>query len=448
MASVGTTERAWRAGAVLIVFLVACSGDDGGDAASGGRSSVPTDGSASSADPGGAGPSSGGATPGRTSEVTWYEDVAPIVYENCVACHRPGEIAPFSLLDYEQASSVASLVAQVTRERRMPPMPVDNTGECNTYSNARWLTDDEIATIQAWFEGGAAMGDPENALSEPPGPADLADPDAVLDAGVDYLPDASRPDDYRCFVLPSPVEQSQFLTAYQVVPGDARIVHHVIVYHPTSDTAAEEARALDEAEEGPGYTCFGSPGVSAEPRVLWAPGTAAVRMPAGTGTVLAGGRDLILQIHYNTLPGSFPDRTSVKLEISPTVGTQAQFIPIADLEMQLQPLQAQAVTTASFSVDDPVPVTLYGALPHMHTLGHTLEVTATSSGTDQCLVKVDRWDFHWQNAWWYAEPLKLPAMDSIRITCGYDTRSRTDVVTWGDGTADEMCLAYFYLSAP
>ena len=90
---------------------------------------------------------------------------------------------------------------------------------------------------------------------------------------------------------------------------------------------------------------------------------------------------------------------------------------------------------------------VYGAMPHMHTLGRTLRVDATAGGQSHCLVNVDRWNFHWQNAWWYQKPLELADLSALSIRCGFDTRGRSQVVTWGEGTSDEMCISYFYVTA-
>src|SRR5688500_4342919 len=170
----------------------------------------------------------------------YYEQIAPILNESCVGCHREGGIAPFSLTDYESAYERADLIASVTASRQMPPMPVNNDGTCNTYSNARWLSQAEIDQISAWAEAGAPEGDDSNAPELPEPPKELENPDAMIDIGVDYVPNqADGHDDYRCFVVPAPVDEAVFLSEYQVFPGDPRVVHHVIVYQPASrDEAA------------------------------------------------------------------------------------------------------------------------------------------------------------------------------------------------------------------
>jgi hypothetical protein len=386
------------------------------------------------------------APPPDLSEVTFYEDVAPLLNDHCVGCHHEGGIAPFALTDYASARAKGVDMVVHTGDRHMPPMPVDNSGACNTYSNARWLSDTEIATIAAWVEQGSLEGDPENAPEPPPAPIGLDNPDVTLDPGVEYLPNAAEDDDYRCFVLDSPVAADTFVTAYEVLPGDPRVVHHVIIYQPNSDEQASAAESLDAAEPGEGYTCFGGPQVGAGPLVLWAPGAGVVRQPQGTGVRLSGGRKLIMQVHYNTSGGSYPDRSQVLLDLESSVDKPARYFAVADTEMRLEPGQA-LVETSSTMVSDEGAFTVYGALPHMHTLGRTLRVEVKAGSVNQCLVNVDRWNFHWQNAWWYTEPLHFASMDSATIRCGFDTTSRSEMVTWGEGTMDEMCLAYLYVSA-
>ena len=376
---------------------------------------------------------------------TFAKDVAPILEANCVTCHQNGGIAPFSLTNYESAKSHAVRMAEATRTREMPPMPVNNDGSCNTYSNARWLTEDEIETIAEWVDQGAPEGDGAQSI-EPPPVTGLEDPDVVLELPRDYLPDDALSDDYRCFVLPAPVAQRAFMTSYELVPGDPRVVHHAILYQPDDASAAIDAHALDDAEEGDGYTCFGGPIVSASPVALWAPGAGVVHMPSGTGVALEANRDVILQIHYNLEHGTHPDRTRLNLATVADGVTPGFFAPVANLDMMLPPRRDYVETTASESLVPNQSFVVHGAMPHMHTLGRTLRVEAEASGETHCLVDVDRWDFHWQNAWWYDEPLDLEAVSSLSIRCGYDTSLRSETTTWGEGTADEMCISYFYLT--
>jgi len=390
----------------------------------------------------------GGAGGSSKMMITFYENVAPILYAQCIGCHHAGGIAPFPLTDYASAKANAAAIASTTGARTMPPMPVNGSGICNLYANARWLSDADIATLATWAAQGAAEGDPRKAPAMPAPPTTLDAPDAVVDIGVTYTPAGAtghEDDDYRCFLAAGPAPAAAFLVGYEVVPGDARVVHHVIAYQPADDDAAAAARALDDAEDGPGYTCFGGPGVNAAPIALWAPGTGAVLLPTGTGLPLAADRPWIVQIHYNLAQGAFPDRTRVKVRLTQGPVRSAVFAPVADLDVRLPPGLASVEATSTTPQDPSAPYTVYGAAPHMHTLGRTMRVDVSNDAGPACLVDVDRWDFHWQNVWWYEQPIHVVGPQSISIRCDYDTTTRTDTVTWGEGTADEMCISYFYL---
>jgi mono/diheme cytochrome c family protein len=381
---------------------------------------------------------------------TWYEDIAPFAYAQCGNCHQPGGIGPFDITNWQEVQPRAVLIAHETAARTMPPMPVDNSGSCHTFSNARYLTDEQIAMIQNWATHGAPEGNPANEPPHAPPLPTLANPTATLDIGLDYMP--SPPpggrDDYRCFLVDPGNAADTFVTGYEVVPGDPRVVHHVIVYAFSDAQGATQAQMLDDADAAPGYQCFGGAGVSgAEPIALWAPGAGAMTFPNATGVQLPGARRVAVQIHYNTDNGTFPDRTRVRLATSDANVTRAYFAPIANGNLSLPPGMASVSSSHDVSLSAlPIPVRIWGALPHMHQLGRTLRVDRMSGSTTSCIVDTPRWNFHWQGVWWYDAPLRVSPSDSLRITCTYDTSSRSTTTTWGEGTSDEMCLAFFYVS--
>jgi hypothetical protein len=382
--------------------------------------------------------------------VRWYEDVAPIAYTHCAGCHRSGGIAPFDISSADAVRTYGVLMAANTRARVMPPMPLDNSGSCTTFSNARWLSDAEIAVFQSWVAGGMMMG---NAADAPPfpGPAPgLATVSATLDIGVSFTPMPPTPgliDEYRCFIVDPGNAMDQYVTAYEVVPGDARIVHHVIVYSLPTASDELQAMTLDNADPLPGYDCFGGPGASgSSPIALWAPGTGPTTYPASSGVLLNGGRHVVVQIHYNLAAGTFPDRTRVNLTLTSSMPNRGYLVPMLDTNLTLPPGMSDVSATNSTPLTSlPLPVHLYGVGPHMHTLGRTLRVETTGTG-GQCLGDVQNWDFRWQGMWWYSHPILVRPSDTVQITCHYDTTGRTTTTRWGESTSDEMCLAYFYVA--
>jgi hypothetical protein len=391
---------------------------------------------------------------------TYYKDIAPVVNNACAGCHQAGGIGSFSLTDAEVAAQMAPAIAAATHARAMPPMPVNNDGSCNTFKNARWLSDEEIELFQSWSSAGAPLGDPADA---PPPPTDdapeLAGDVLSFDIGVDYAPKPppDKPDDYHCFIVDPGIDADTFITGYDIQPGDGRIVHHVALFAFPNENAEAEAAALDAAEEGPGYTCFGGAGVSSVSLVgSWVPGGGATIVPAGTGIRHTAGRKFVIQMHYNipAAGGPYADRSKVNLMLSKDPALQpAFFLSAGAFEISLPPAEAHAAATGAlplsvlaeyFNLPAFNGIRVWGVLPHMHLAGRTLRSVAKAPGKEQCITDVDRWDFHWQNLWWNETPYDVSADSTIHTTCGYDTRGRTVTTVMGEGTNDEMCINVLY----
>ncbi len=427
---------------LLTLVLTACDGggttppDAGGDGAD--AATVPDGGTDAGHDAG--------------HEITYYGDVRPILVERCTTCHFDGGIAPFPLGTYEQASAIAATMAQVTRDRIMPPFLADNSGSCNTWANYRGLTDEQIAIIGTWAANGAPEGDPSTPAPPAVSLPTLPSTDVSLSMAGTFTTDETMPDEYRCFVLDTTMDADKFLVGYDVQPGNPARVHHVIVYNPMDDAAASDARSMDAAEGNTtdGYTCFGDSGVNAVPVALWAPGTGATMFPTGTGIQLTANRPLILQVHYNNqvAPGT-PNTDLTRVDLSLADSANPAYMPlVGDFDLNLMPGMPEVVESNQTSFSSlPLNVRVWGIFPHMHTLGSQIHLDLNhSDGSDQCMIQVPRWDFHWQMAYWLNDPIRVTPQDAATISCTFDTTSRDTVVHFGDGTQDEMCLAFVYVT--
>ncbi len=395
---------------------------------------------------GGSDPTGSGAGPANGP--TYYGDVAPILATQCASCHVEGGIAPFPLLTYEDAKMAGPTIKSDTASRKMPPWNLDNSGSCSTFENARWLTDDEIATLGAWVDAEYPMGDPSQMPPPPAEPPKLSVVSKTLDMGVSYTPDASKEDDYRCFIVDPGLVEDTFVTAYQVNPGDKRVVHHMILFANDTPEDDQAVADLDAAEPGDGYTCYGGPGANGSRfTVGWAPGGGATFYPDGTGLRLKAGRKVVMQIHYNLANGAFPDRTTIDLTLAPSVQKEALISRVAALNLNLPPGQSLATATANLPVPKAVgQFTVWGVAPHMHKRGRTMDVSYDDGAATTCMTKVSDWNFHWQSFGMFASPITLSGGGTMSITCGYDTSFDTKTVTWGEGTDDEMCINFFYVT--
>lgn len=388
-----------------------------------------------------------------TSDVVYTRDIKPMTDAHCATCHVDGGIAPFPLTTYDEVSSMAAAANAAIQGGRMPPWKADD--DCNSYLYDTSLSEEQKALFDAWATGGAPEGDPAD--EGPPEALDLGSlsrVDATFTLEEPFTP-VQEPDDYRCFVFDWD-QGDTFVTGMQVDPGEARVVHHVIAFSLTADQL-DEARALDEAEGGYGYPCFGGPGIAGGTDWLggWVPGAQGRDFPEGTGIAMEEGGGLVLQIHYNTnTAGALPDQSSVSFRLDEDVAAPARVVKVLDTGWVLgtTPMEIAAGdpdATASYTLTAPADLLVYQAGLHMHELGQSARIwTTAADGEETCLMSVPDWDFHWQGSVALEEPVRISRGDTVSIECHWDNSEGTSSVSWGEATTDEMCLGTAYLTLP
>jgi len=383
------------------------------------------------------------------SQITYSRDIAPILQRQCETCHREGEIGPMALTSYTQAAAWRGDIKRYTQSRQMPPWKADpGVGD---FQDARRLTASEIRTIAQWVDSGAPEGDPKDL----PPPAHFSDdwplgqPDVVLEPNRPYHVDADGPDVYRCYVLPTDFTQDRYVGAVDVQPGNRAVVHHVIAFIDGTGASAN----LDGHEKEPGYTSFGGVGFLPSGALGgWAPGITAHYLPPGVATLVPAGARIVLQVHYHKdgKPETDLSRVGVYFAKGP-IDKSLHVIPLIH-GLQIPPGDPH-YTVSMTSVPSPVSYHLVAITPHMHWLGHQMKVTATLPGGHQIpLVSISNWDFNWQSTYYYKQPIALPKGTVVTMTATYDNsvhnprnpNSPPKLVTWGEQTTDEMCIAFLH----
>lgn len=376
--------------------------------------------------------------------LTWYKDILPIVQKRCQGCHTSGGIGPFTLVSYDDVKTKGTLLKWVIETRRMPPWMPDE--QCQPVRNSRRLSELERTSILNWIAQKMPEGNPADAPPNKPKPDSLDWVDKTVAPTKSYLPAKQQDrDDYHCVVIDPKLTKDVDLIGYEVIPGARAIVHHVIVH------AVDLAKAkANETAPGAGYTCYGGPKVSGSVMVGgWVPGTTVTKFPTGTGINLKAGTGFVMQIHYNfDSAKAAADLTSMKLQFSKTpipLNRRLLIFPVADGTLRVPP-QSQGIK-ASNTVTLPAAGRIWGAIPHMHALGTSIRVDlADASGKPKaCLAHIPKWDFNWQQSYFYSLPqgLVVEKGDRVTITCTYDNPNN-NTVTWGESTTDEMCLNYLY----
>lgn len=404
------------------------------------------------------------------SDPTFYADVKPLLQRHCVSCHQPGQIGVGDLTDPDVVVSRAALIKQQVSDRIMPPWLAD--GDCRDYAQDASLSDAEIETFARWADTGAALGDPaDDAGVAPHAPAELPRIDHRMQLPEPYSPKTGVDDDYRCFILDWPETAVSYVTGFGVRPGNATTVHHVIAY-VAAPNAVDQFVALDDAEEGPGYTCYGGPGGQVGGATFfgtWAPGTQDLDFSTyggNSGVRMEPGSKVIVQMHYNTLPwDGEPDQTEIVVKVDDQVDVEGKFAfvtnPVWVINDSAMAIPAgdpavQHEAMVSPSIVDGGGFTLRGVGAHMHTRGTSLRMDRVD-GDDTCLLDVPRWDFNWQLGYVLEEPVSFTGNEQIRIGCTWDNSPENQpsvdgmkmppqMLGWGDGTNDEMCLGIFYVT--
>jgi len=364
-----------------------------------------------------------------TSEnnVTFTKDVAPIFYKNCTGCHRPGEIAPMSLLTYNDARPWAKSIREKVANRDMPPWHADpKYGE---WRNDRRISQDAINTILAWVNNGAKEGDPKDLPPMPeytPGWR-IGKPDQTFSAPEQAVP-ADGVVDYQYLSVPTNFKEDRWITSAEIRSSAHAVVHHVIVF-----------------VQEPGATSR----LQGKLLVGFAPGEDPAVFRPGFGRKIPAGSNLLFQIHYTPNGTPTKDVTTVgliyaKTPVAHTVVTR----PVLQTAFEIPAGHPNYEVKSSFTFNEAAQ--LYSFMPHMHLRGKDFEYKAVfPDGTSRILLSVPRYDFSWQTYYVLKDPIAVPKGTRIDCVAHFDNSTNnkynpdpTKAVRWGDQTWEEMMIGW------
>ena len=356
---------------------------------------------------------------GCGSPLTFNKDVAPIVFQHCSPCHRPGHVAPFALLTYDDVKRRAAQIATVTADRRMPPwLPEPDYG---LFQDERRLRDDQIAIIQQWVQDGTREGDAGELPAAPPARAEgwqLGRPDLIVEMPEPYTLQPHGSDVFRNFVIPLTLSSARYVRAVEFQPGNQHVVHHGVI----GIDRTRSSRRFDQEDPEPGYGDRLSEGVqSPEGHFLgWTPGKTPVMEPADMAWRLDRGTDLVVQLHL--LPGDHPEviRASVGLFFTDGPPTRVPvLVKLGSKSIDIPAGEAAYTITDTYVL--PADVDVLAVYPHAHYLAREMRGFATlPDGTTTGLIWIKDWDFNWQDEYRYADPVFLPKGTVVTMRYVYD----------------------------
>jgi mono/diheme cytochrome c family protein len=364
-------------------------------------------------------------------KVTYTKDVARILNNRCVECHRAGEAAPMAFTSYKETRPWAKAIKAAVLTRKMPPWLADPAH--GKFANDRRLSEEEIATITAWADNGAPEG---NAKDLPPAPEfvtgwNIGKPDLVVDMGADFEVPATGEVPYKYYTVDPGFKEDMWIEAAECRPDKRSVVHHIIVF------------VVDPKEPQ-------LAGTGGNLLVGWAPGDPPMNYSPGTAKLVRAGSKLRFQMHYTPNGKAERDRSYIGLRFAKE---PPQFRALTgralNFGFRIPPGHPNYEVTASFVAKEDIRLT--SLMPHMHVRGKDFKYTVTfPDGRSEVLLSVPRYDFNWQLAYALQDPLLLPKGSRIDCVAHYDNSPNnkwnpdpTKEVRWGDQTWEEMMIGWF-----
>ena len=437
------------------------------------------------------------AAAGGKREVTFNKDVAAIFYKNCAECHRPNDIAPMSLVSYKDVRPWARSIKEKVVTRDMPPWSPDP--KYGTFSNDHRLSDKDVATIVAWVDGGAKEGDPKDL---PPAPEftsggwALGKPDAIFGMKEAFTIEPKQPDTIQNFLIPTNFTEDKWSQSAEILPGNKKIVHHVIAFIQTPEMIAKfrsaegqrrmaglskvfyrdgtllkvkaDADVIDDGcSDKSGGSAFERPkaaeGGDAFGLLLagYAPGKGLDIWPAGTAKKIPAGSVIVFQIHYSAFRGVFEhpekDLTTIGLHFTNRPPEHAlNVIGIQNHYFKIPAGDANHEVTSCYTFD--TDVKLFSYMPHMHLRGKDMKYEIVyPDGRRETLLWVPKFSFNWQAMYYLKQPVAVPKGSKMIITAHYDNSTKnkfnpdaTKDIRWGDPTYEEMMIGWmeYFVDSP
>ena len=376
----------------------------------------------------------------KNTNVTYHNKVSPILQKHCVECHQQGEIAPFSLTQYEDASAWAETIGEVIEQGRMPPWHANP--HYGSFSNARHMSEEEKKTIALWIQEGCPRGEDSSTTKQQnkknnSGWQFRKDPDRIIPMRpYPFTVPAEGTVEYQYFVVDPQFTEDRWVSAAEVLPGNREVVHHAIVFISTPD---------QETLNNSGWLA------------AYVPGQRLTPLKEGQARKIPAGSQLIFQMHYTPNGSVENDQTKIGLVFIEEEEVQEEVITLITANRHFKiPPQASDHQVVSKLTEFPSKARLTALVPHMHLRGKSFRIIYhADSGNKEILLDVPQYDFNWQHVYRLKKPLFLDQADHIQCIAHFDNSENNIVnpdpeatVRWGDQSWEEMMIAFFEVTIP
>lgn len=373
----------------------------------------------------------------KNSSVTYCRQVARVLQEHCIECHRQGEIGPFALDQYDEVIGWADMSLEVIDQGRMPPWHA--SPKHGSFANARHMPESDKQLLRDWVDAGMPYGD-SNDL--PPQQEYVQgwrfgkEPDLVLNmSDQPFLVPAEGTVEYQYFVVDPGFTEDKWIRSAQVIPGDSAVVHHTIVFsRPPDDGDFRDAGLLS----------------------AYVPGQVRSELPAGYAQRVAAGSRLVFQMHYTPNGKVTEDKTRLGLVFADPKEVTHEIIALGGVEQEFEIPPGAANHEVNGRIGwFPTEGMLLSIMPHMHLRGKSFEFYVESKTGEEQVLDVPLYDFNWQHNYEFSQPMPLKDIKELKFSAIFDNSDAnpnnpdpSEYVTWGDQTWQEMAVTFISVARP
>jgi hypothetical protein len=394
-------------------------------------------------------------------KLTYFDDIQPILYKNCISCHRTGHVAPFPLTSFEDVNKRALLISRVTHQRYMPPNPADpiilpDGTERSPFKNVKLLTKAEIATIDKWIKEGKKKGNEKKVVLHDTLSSVMREPDMVLTLQKPFIIPGNNKEQFRVFVIPTHATEDLYVEGIDFLPENRTLAHHCRFMIDTTNKLR-----LDDGIEVGATSDFQKLGIKMNDNFWhgWIPGNTAILYPQGTAKRLPKNADIVLNMHYSPSSKEVTENSKILVYLSKTPPKRlVKTFILEENAVSNEPFFIPKDTIIKFyqrSPIIPIDLSLISITPHMHLLGQNFKAFAITPDGDLInLIQISKWDFNWQMTYQFNKMIKIPQGSVIYAEAEYNNTAAngrnpnnpTKDVSYGWGTKDEMMnLIFQYL---
>lgn len=372
-----------------------------------------------------------------TTSLTFCKEVADVLHRHCVECHRKGEIAPFSLTDYDEVRGWADTMLETIEDGRMPPWHA--SPKYGHYANSRFMPEADKEVLREWVAGGMPFGDVKDLPKLPKfreGWHLPQVPEAVYNMRErPFVVPKEGVVEYQYFVVDPGFKEDKWVTGAQVLPGNRSVVHHAIVF----------IRPPDGSDfRGIGWL------------TAYVPGQRINMLPTGRARKVPAGSKLVFQMHYTPNGSVEEDVSKVGLLFGKEEEITHEVFTLIGIDQEFEiPPHAGDFPVSAKVRRIPPHAELLAIAPHMHLRGKSFRLFMKQKGKSEILLDVPHYDFNWQHIYELSQPMSLDTVDSLEFTVKFDNSKEnpfnpdpSEYVTWGDQTWEEMAIAFFEIAEP